>query len=180
MKRLIDPYEATPRVFHDRIEQTLYILKQAESSHRTIRKLTFTVALMTLLVGTALALESFGVFRFITERYKRPIDQAAIVQSCNSELLSASLRDSYWDGEMLAISLSVQPQKANTALSIVTDVGEDGETFDHIWWKGEMLPFDVWRDGRTTIELGLPPSQRMCLAGSKAGIGCRTRLAKRC
>ncbi len=160
MNRLNDPYEETPTAFHLRIEQTLRTLKQAKVPKYRVRVLVFAAAMAALVLGTAMALESFGVFRFFTERYERPIDSKSIVQpvsqSCDSKLLNAFVRDAYWDGETLDISLSIQSQNPDTALYIETDVGADGENFDKIWWKGEVLSFDAWRNERRTIELGLP------------------------
>ncbi len=160
MNRLNDPYEQTPEAFHMRIEQTLGNLKQAEPTTRGARRLALAATATALLLGTALALENYGVLRFFTERYERPIDSKTIAQpvaqSCDSKLLDAFVRDAYWDGEKLAISMSVKPLNADTALYIETDVGADGESFDKIWWKGEILSFDEWRGGRTAIELGLP------------------------
>ena len=161
MNRLNDPYEPTPEGFHQRVEQTLGELRRAEPPKRYARRLAFAAAITAvLLIGTALALESLGVLHFFTQRYEQPIDAQTIVQptaqSCDSKLLSATLRDAYWDGETLSISLNVRPRDAGTAFYTETDVGTDGESFDQIWWKGEILSFDEWRAGRKTIELRLP------------------------
>ena len=161
MNRLNDPYEQTPEDFHLRVEQTLYKLRQTEPPKRYARRLGFAAAItVVLLIGTALALESLGVLHFFTQRYEQPIDAGTIVrptaQSCDSKLLDATLRDAYWDGETLSISLNVHPKDANAAFYTETDVGTDGEHFDMIWWKGVMQPFDEWRGGRKTIELMLP------------------------
>lgn len=156
-----DPYEPTPDGFHLRVEQTLVKLVRAEPPKRYARRLVLITAIVAvLLIGTALALESLGVFHFFTQRYSQPIDAQTIVQptsqSCDSELLSATLEDAYWDGETLSISLNVHPQDSDAAFYTETDVGTDGESFDKIWWKGEILSFNEWRGGRKTIELILP------------------------
>ncbi len=135
MNRLNDPYEQTPEGFHLRVEQTLRQLKQTEPPKRYARRLAFAaVAVAALLIGTAFALESLGVLHFFTRRYERPIDAQTIAQptaqSCDSRLLDAALRDAYWDGETLSISLNVHPKDANTAFYTETDVGADGESFD--------------------------------------------------
>ena len=161
MNRLNDPYEQTPESFHLRVEQTLGELRRAEPPKRYARRLSLAVVLgVVLLIGTALALESMGVLHFFTQRYEQPIDAQTIIQptsqSCDSKLLDATLRDAYWDGETLSISLNVHPKDAEAAFYIETDVGTDGESFDKIWWKGEILSFDEWRAGRKTIELKLP------------------------
>ena len=161
MNRLNDPFEPTPEVFHLRVEQTLGELRRSTSPKRYARRLALaSVAAAALLLGTAFALENLGMLHFFTQRYEQPIDAQTIVQptsqSCDSKLLDATLRDAYWDGKTLSISLNVSPKDANTAFYTETDVGADGESFDKIWWKGEILSFDAWRDGHKTIELQLP------------------------
>ena len=115
MNRLNDPYEQTPESFHLRVEQTLGELRRAEPPKRYARRLSLAVVLgVVLLIGTALALESMGVLHFFTQRYEQPIDAQTIIQptsqSCDSKLLDATLRDAYWDGETLSISLNVHPR----------------------------------------------------------------------
>lgn len=161
MNRLNDPFEPTPEVFHLRVEQTLGELRRSTSPKRYARRLVFaSVAAAALLLGTAFAQGNLGVLHFFTQRYEQPIEAQTIVQPtsqcCDSKLLNAALQDAYWNGETLVISLNVHPKDANTALYTETDVGADGEHFDKIWWKGEILSFDTWRDGRKTIELQLP------------------------
>lgn len=166
MNRLTDPFEPTPERFHQRMEQTLKELSQTKTHpapppRRTARRLAFALGLTAaLLTGLALALESLGVFHFFTQRYHQPIDAGRIqqpaAQSCTSQLIAATLEDAYWDGETLSFTLSVRPKNPAAALYMETDVGADGESFDQIWWKGDILPFDQWRAGRETIRLMLP------------------------
>lgn len=155
-----DPFEPTPLAFHNRVEQKLSELQRNEK--RVVRSYRRAVILAAalLICGTALALENLGVLHFFTHRYEWSIDAETIVQptaqSCDSSLLNAVLRDAFWDGETLSIAMHIEPKDASTAFYIETDVGTDGESFDKIWWKGEILPFEEWRNGRKTIELLLP------------------------
>lgn len=159
--KMTDPYETTPIGFQVRVEQKLRELQLGKQpARRSFRWVAAVAACVALICGTALSLEHFGVLHFFSERYERPIDSKAIAQpvaqSCDSELLNAIVRDAYWNGELLDISLNVYPKDADTAFYIETDVGADGENFDMIWWKDEILSLDAWRDGRRTIELQLP------------------------
>lgn len=157
-----DPFEPTPLSFHDSLERKLYELQHSQRIVRPYRRVAILAVIMGLVCGTALALEHFGVLHFLTERIWEgaPVDAAAIVQptqqQCNSKLLYAAVQDAYWDGETLSIAVHIQPKEADTAFYTETDVGTDGESFDKIWWKGEILPFSQWRNGRKTIELQLP------------------------
>jgi hypothetical protein len=162
MKPLRDPFELTPDGFHCRVEQRLGELRLiTRSPHRVRRRMAALIACAALLCGAALALERVGVLHFLNTRIwlGREAIQSNVAQptsqSCDSELLDAELRDAYWDGERLSICLHVRP-KGDYAFYMETDVGQDGESFDRIWWKGEILPLKEWLAGRQAIRLGLP------------------------
>ena len=155
-----DPFEPTPTAFHDRVEQRLCELRRDDEKPAVRpRRWAVIVAAAVLLCGAALALERLGVLYFLTERISEPVDAAAMAQPtrqhCDSRLLDAFVQDAYWDGETLSIALHVQPKGAY-AFYTETDRGQDGEHFDLIWWNGEVLPFEEWKDGRAGLLLELP------------------------
>ena len=163
MKRLNDPFEPTPEDFHRRIEHKLNELQRAHApAPRPRRWVIVLAACLILFSGTALALRQFGVLDFLTTRIEGGGDIAAdnivapIAQSCDSELLTVEVRDAYWDGETLSIAVSVKSTNDHCAFYMETDVGTDGEHFDHIWWNGNILPLDEWLAGRQAIMLYLP------------------------
>lgn len=162
MMKMIDPYEPTPMAFHNCVTRKLNELQRtAQPIRRPWRMAAALVACLVLLGGTAIALERLGVLYFLTERIWMgdPVDSTAVVQPveqhCDSALLDATVQDAYWDGETLSVSLHVQP-KEDYAFFTETDVGQDGESFDMIWWKGEILPFENWKAGRPSLMLYLP------------------------
>ena len=162
MRQMIDPFEPTPIEFHERFEQKLYALEhEAPPARQWIRKVVVLAVCIVLLGSTALALEQIGVFEFLTKRIYGGADitQENVVmplsQACDSKLLQTELRDAYWDGEKLSVSLYVYPAEGY-ALYIETDVGADGENFDHIWWNGEIIPLNEWLAGRQALMLYLP------------------------
>ncbi|MEG0494508.1 MAG: hypothetical protein RR696_15050, partial [Clostridia bacterium] len=156
-----DPFEPTPMGFHNRMEQTLTKLQHEKATTRSYRWVAVLAACLVLLGGTALALNHFGVVYFLTERVwmGNPVDETAVVrsfdQSCDSAVLDASLQDAYWDGKTLSLTMNIAP-KGDYAFYIETDRGQDGENFDLIWWKGEILPFEEWKNGREGLMLSLP------------------------
>lgn len=159
--RINDPFEPTPPGFHLRVESKLAELQCGlKARRRRFRLAAVLAACLVLATGTALALDQLGVLYFLTERDGREVASEAITQpltqGCDSALLDATLRDAYWDGETLSISINVHPKDAGAAFYTETDVGTDGENFDKIWWKGEIIPFDEWRAGREVLELKLP------------------------
>jgi hypothetical protein len=148
--------------FHLRVEQRLGELRLITSPpHRVRGRMAVLIACAALLCGAALALERMGVLHFLNTRIwqGREAIQDNVAQpssqSCDSELLDVELRDAYWDGERLSICLHVRP-RGDYAFYMETDVGQDGESFDKIWWKGEILPLKEWLAGRQAIRLGLP------------------------
>ena len=163
MKRLNDPFEPTPDGFHRCVERKLHELQHAHIpvSHSRRWVIVFGICLV-LLCGTALALRQLGVLDFLTTRIAGGAEIAEenivtpITQSCDSQLLAASVQDAYWDGVKLSVSVNVNPINDAYAFYMETDVGMDGEHFDHIWWNGDILPLDEWLAGRQAIMLYLP------------------------
>ncbi|MEG0126434.1 MAG: hypothetical protein RR816_10180, partial [Clostridia bacterium] len=156
-----DPFEPTPMGFHNRMEQIMEELQHEKAPTRSYRWVAVLAACLVLLGGTALALNHFGVVYFLTQRVwmGNPVDETAVAlpinQSCNSTMLDASLQDAYWDGETLSLTMSIAP-KGDYAFYTETDRGQDGENFDLIWWKGEILHFEEWKNGREGLMFSLP------------------------
>lgn len=157
-----DPFEPTPVSFHSCVERKLSELQRSKKpAVRVYRWAAVLAAMLALLCGTALALEHLGALYFLTERIWEgaPVDDTAIVQPvqqhCDSELLDAAVRDAYWDGETLSVAMHVLP-KGDYAFYTETDRGADGERFDLIWWDGDILPFEQWKNGRAGLMLKLP------------------------
>lgn len=162
MNQLHDPFEATPPAFHNRVEQKLTELQRVNAPVKPSRRwVAVLAACLVLAFGTALALDHFGVLYFLTERIWMgdPVDENAVVaptaQSCDSTLLNASIRDAYWDGDTLSLTMNVSA-KGDYAFYTETDRGCDGENFDQIWWNGDILPFEKWKNGREGLMLLLP------------------------
>lgn len=152
MNRLNDPYEQTPEDFHLRVEQTLGKLVRVEPPKRYARRLVLITAIVAVvLVGTAVALNQLGVLYFLNERWDNgePAVEENVIhaarQSCDGTLMTAEVRDAYWNGTELSLCVHVAPVQADKyALLSEDDIGVDGETFDKIWWKGDVLSFDEW------------------------------------
>lgn len=157
-----DPFEQTPAAFHERIEDKLAELRRAGAPARRPRRWGVALAVcLVLLCGTSLAAGRLGVYDFLTQRVYmgKPVNASAIAQPtaqhCDSALIDAVVQDAYWDGETLSLTVSLQPM-GDYALYTETDRGCDGEHFDLIWWKGEILDYQTWRAGREAIMLRLP------------------------
>lgn len=162
MKALKDPFEPTPEGFHLRVEQRLHELRHsAPRPRRASRRVAALAACAALLWGAAMALERVGVLHFLNTRVwngQKASEEDVVqptAQSCDSRLLQVELRDAYWDGERLSLAVHVR-SRGEYAFYMETDVGTDGESFDKIWWKGEILPLEQWLAGRQAIMLELP------------------------
>jgi len=160
---ITDPFEPTPEGFHRRVEQKLNELQRAHAPvRRAYRRIAVFAFCLVMVCGTALALRQFGVLDFLTTRiaYAPEVAEKNVVspisQRCDSNLLAAEVQDAYWDGETLSVSVHVKPADDSYAFYMETDVGTDGERFDHIWWNGEILPLAEWLNGRQAIMLYLP------------------------
>lgn len=173
MNRLHDPYEPTPLAFHNCVEQKLNELRRVNAPVGTARRVAIIAICLVLALGTALALDRFGVLYFMTERVwmDKPVDEDAVIvpisQSCDGALLNASINDAYWDGETLSLTMRVEA-KGDYAFYTETDRGCDGESFDKIWWNGDILPFEEWKNGREGLMLLLP---RLMLDGRDISAG---------
>lgn len=64
--------------------------------------------------------------------------------------LNAEITDSVWDKQLLCLYLTYSLSGTNEdALTVYTlNVGADGVRFDHVWWKGEILPVEEWAGGK--------------------------------
>ncbi len=152
LKRLDDAFEPTPPAFTRQVRQAL-AHPEPVRAHRP-RRLVLAIALvLTLLAGTALALGRLGALYFLTERVAygptaqgvQPWIVEPLSQSCESERLILRVRDAYIDGEKIALCVSAAPRDPDAyRLLCETDIGTDGETFDRIWWNGDILTFEEW------------------------------------
>ena len=152
LKRLDDAFEPTPPAFTRQVRQALAHPEPVRA--RKPRRLVLAVALaLTLLAGTALALGRLGALYFLTERVAygptaqdvQPWIVEPLAQSCESERLALRVRDAYIDGEKIALCVSAAPRDPDAyRLLCETDIGTDGETFDRIWWNGQILSFEEW------------------------------------
>ncbi len=133
--------------------------------------------IIVILGGTALALSRMGVLHFLTERVADGPDRAdveegvmtPVSQSCESKSLFMSAREAYMDGESLAVCVHIEPVDWDGfRLLSETDIGTDGETFDRIWWNGEILTFDEWLpEGKEMLVLS---PRRMEVGGERMGM----------
>ena len=163
-KNLDAGFEATPALFHLRVERTLGTLQRQQSAlHRSKRWLAVLAACAVVLCGAAYALNHLGVLYFLNERLGNgPVAQeknvlSATVQSCDSALLNALVRDAYWEGNTLSLCFNIHPKdEAAYAFLMETDIGMDGLQFDKVWWKGEILLLEDWQAGKQAIVLDLP------------------------
>lgn len=116
-------------------------------------------AALVMLAGIAVAANWQGVTYFLTERYYAPekvVEESVaqpLSQSCDSNWLNAEVVDAYWTDYAFSLTLHIQPKDASKALCMVTDIGTDGESFDKIWWKDEILDLEQWRAGREVLSI---------------------------
>ena len=135
---------------------------------RRPRKLTVAlVALIVLMLSTAAAVATnwLGVRYFLTERLALPVpvEDAYVVQPVSqpfdSERLSMRATDAYWYesryGDRLDITIHADVKDPEKAFCMDTDIGTDGESFDMIWWHGDILPVADWLAGREGYKLYL-------------------------
>lgn len=177
-ERLDDAFEPTPEKFHNQVERELFTLRAQEAgrtSHRPLRWAVALAAAAVLLAGTALALNRLGVLDFLTGRVvdgpgRESVEAGTVTpvsQSCESRTLKMTARDAYMDGETLAVCVHIEPaEPAACRLLSETDIGTDGETFDRIWWDGEILTFDEWLpEGKKMLVVS---PKRMEIGGERA------------
>lgn len=141
------------------------VVRQTKGEKPMKKKMSLSLALaaaLVMLAGIAVAANWQGVSYFLTERLLVPetVVETSVVQplsqSCDSDWLSAEVVDAYWTDYAFSLTLHVQPKDASKALCMDTDIGADGETFDKIWWKGEILDLEQWRAGREVLRIGAP------------------------
>ena len=176
-EQLLKAYPQMPETVHRRMDDTLNKLRTETARQETTRRAPrlrtgLAVALAAVLLTAAAVAVSmhYGVSFFLTDRVMdgAPVDAGAVVQATSqtfdSKLLNAAVTEAYWDGEKLAVTLSISP-KGDYAFYTETDRGCDGESFDKIWWQGDILPFEEWKAGREAMMLSLPD---MTLNGTDA------------
>lgn len=152
LNRLDEAFEPTPERFHRQVAQALARPERAPC-RRPARLALALLMLLTLLAGTAWALGRLGVLHFLTERTASAPSADSIApgvveplsQSCESESLVMLVRDAYIDEEKISLCVHIAPRDPDAyRLLSEIDIGTDGETFDRIWWKGEVLSFEEW------------------------------------
>lgn len=139
------------------------VVRQTKGEAPMKKKMSLSLALaaaLVMLAGIAVAANWQGVTYFLTERLLVPenVVEESVVQplsqSCDSNWLNAEVVDAYWTDYSFSLTLHVQPKDAAKALCMDTDIGADGESFDKIWWKGEILDLEQWRAGREVLSIG--------------------------
>ncbi len=155
--RLDDAFEQTPEDFHTLMERRLDELSRSgaagKKAKRSYRRVVALAACAVLLCGAAVAAGRLGVLDFLTTRIEGGPDRAAVetgvsqpqTQRLDADMVKADVRDIYRDGDTLGVCVHIAPADESAyALLSETDIGVDGERFDRIWWKGEILTFDEW------------------------------------
>lgn len=134
---------------------------EAPERRRRPRRLTaalILVAVVMLTTAVAVATNWLGVKYFLTERNSVPVEvqEAYIVhptqQSFDSERMDLQVGDAYWYadpfGDRLSLTLHADVKDSAKPFCIEIDIGTDGESFDMIWWQGEIIPVAQWLAGR--------------------------------
>lgn len=84
--------------------------------------------------------------------------QRAFDISYDGQLLQAEISDAVWDTQKrsLMITYSLTGTDDNALTVHDGSIGVDGERFDHIWIGGQVLPIDIWANGKPvhTYSLG--------------------------
>lgn len=144
-------------------QRVLNMAKEPQPRRRSRRLTVALVVLTVLMLSTAVAVATnwTSVRWFLTDRLMVPVDvdDGAIThptsQSHNSEWLSITAMDAYWydygDDSKLAVTVHLDAKDPDTAFCFDTDIGTDGESFDLIWWRGDIIPVIEWLDGRACI-----------------------------
>lgn len=153
LNQLDQAYEPTPDDFHQAIQRRLTSLSEQRKKAFPVRAALIAALCAALLAGTALALGKLGVLHFLTRRVAGGPDAAIVErnvalpirQTCDSDFLTADVRDLWMDGNRLAVCFHLEPKEPERyRLLAETDIGTDGERFDRIWWNGQILSFDQW------------------------------------
>lgn len=152
-ERLGDAFESTPERFHHQVQ---YALHHPQSPPKRGLRMAVVCALcIALLCGTAIALDRIGVLYFFTNRmadgptavWMKTGGDVVVPASqvCDSALLDMTVRDVYLSADEVAVCVHVAPKDPDAyRLLSETDIGTDGETFDRIWWQGDILTFEEW------------------------------------
>ena len=135
--------------------------EEPSPNHRRPRRLTVAlVVLLVLTLSTAVAVATnwTSVRWFLTDRLYTPLDvqDAYIVhptaQSFDSDRINLTVLDAYWYedyyGDRLALTMHAEAKAPDTPFCMEIDIGNDGESFDMIWWHGEIIPVTQWLNGR--------------------------------
>ncbi len=151
------------------------ILHQVKEETRPMkRKVSAAILLallLTLAATVAVAAAWPGVTYFLTERIfgSKGVNPegvtAPVSQRADSQWLEIEVTDAYWaerhyadeDGEIrwdeLNLSFHASARNESQVLIDETCVGQDGESFDKIWWNHEILDLEAWRRGREILEI---------------------------
>ena len=149
-RRTLDTaFAPTPEVFQAKLKQLLLSLQTQEAAQPVRRtRWVVLIAALALIIGmTAFAASRPGVLYFLTERLNVPRDAALveqqmvapIVQSYESTLLTAEIRDAAFLGDNFTICVYIAPKDlADFALLCEQDIGTDGEHADWVWQNGKI------------------------------------------
>lgn len=130
-------------------------------TRRRPRRLIVALAIWAvLMLSTAVAVATnwTSVKWFLTDRLYTPLDVEdtyiahPIAQSFESDRISLTVLDAYWYddyyGDKLALTMHADAKAPDTPFCMQIDIGTDGESFDMIWWHGDIIPVTQWLDGR--------------------------------
>lgn len=142
-------------------QRVLNMGKEQPRTRRRSRRLTVALAVLAvLMLSTAVAVATnwTSVRWFLTDRLYTPLDvqDAYIVhptaQSFESDRINLTVLDAYWYedpyGDRLALTMHADAKTPDTPFCMEIDIGTDGESFDMIWWHGDIIPVTQWLDGR--------------------------------
>lgn len=125
-------------------------------ARKRLRLILVSLLLLLLLAATAIGTGKLDVHWFLKNRRADPMeivdaDQWSVREiSYDGLYLEAEITDSVWDKQLLCLYLTYSlGGTSEDALTVYTlNVGADGERFDYVWWKGEILPVEEWAGGK--------------------------------
>lgn len=141
--------------------QRILNLAQKEPRRHFGKMTVAFVVLALLLLSTAAAVAGnwLGVKWFLTDRLMNPVnvEEAYVVypaaQSFDSERINLHVMDAYWYDDVrndkLDLTMHVDVNDSSMPFCMDNEIGTDGESFDMIWWHGNVMPVEEWLAGRS-------------------------------
>lgn len=125
-------------------------------ARKRLRLILVSLLLLLLLAATAIGTGKLGVRWFLSNRRAVPAEveetnaESVYEISYSGRYLEAEITDFVWDKELLSLYLTYSIGGTDEdALTVYTlNIGADGVRFDHVWWKGEILPVEEWAEGK--------------------------------